>query len=90
MSDAEQRQIADACAAVIAGAIEEVVAEFPDATPEAQARHAVRALMAQGWHITAEPLCARLGASPGPTHTTARAPLRPLCGPRSAEKGITQ
>ncbi|MFJ9468353.1 hypothetical protein [Streptomyces caniferus] len=69
MSGAEQ-QIADACAAVIAGAIEEVVAESPDAAPEAQARNAVRALMAQGWHITAEPLCARLDAAPDPTRTT--------------------
>ncbi|MGW7248843.1 hypothetical protein [Streptomyces decoyicus] len=70
MSRTEQRRIADACAAVIAGAIEEVVAEFPDAAPEAQARRAVRALTAQGWHITAEPLCACLGASPDPAHTT--------------------
>lgn len=70
MSRTEQRQIADACAAVIAGAIEDVVAEFPDATPEAQAGRVVRALKAQGWHITPEPLCSCLRPSPDLTPTT--------------------
>ncbi|MFI1607820.1 hypothetical protein ACH4YN_37900 [Streptomyces griseofuscus] len=54
----ERRQIADACTAVIAAAIEDVLAEYPEATPEAQARSAVRALRTQGWHITVMPLCA--------------------------------
>lgn len=50
-----ERPIADACAAVIAAAIEDAVTEYPNATPATQARHAVRALAAQGWHITAVP-----------------------------------
>lgn len=69
MSPAEQRQIADACAAVIAAAIEEVVAEHPDASPAAQARRVVRQLRSEGWHITAAP-CARLSADHAPAPAT--------------------
>jgi hypothetical protein len=57
-AERERRQICDAVAAVIAAAIEDVLAEHPEATPEAQARKAVRVLRALGWHITAAPLCA--------------------------------
>ncbi|MFF1756161.1 hypothetical protein [Streptomyces sp. NPDC058266] len=52
--------IADACVAVIAAAIEDAVADYPNATPDTQARCAVRALAAQGWHITAAPQLAAL------------------------------
>lgn len=83
MSRTEQRQIADACAAVIAGAIEDAVAECPEATPGAQAGRVVRALKAQGWHITAEPLCACLRLSPDVTPTTSR-PSPPTPALRSA------
>ncbi|MFI6465701.1 hypothetical protein [Streptomyces sp. NPDC050538] len=78
----EQRQrgqVADACAAVIAAAIEDVLAEYPEATPEAQARSAVRALRVLGWHITAAPLCALQtderapGGTPTPDSTRAAA-----------------
>lgn len=61
MSPAEQ-PIADACVAVIAAAIEDAVTDYPHATPATQARHAVRALTAQGWQITAGPQ--RAGAVP--------------------------
>lgn len=60
MNHTEQRRIADACTAVIAAAIEDVVAEHPAADPEAQARRVVRALTDQGWHITPKALCGRL------------------------------
>ncbi|MFE0533803.1 hypothetical protein ACFW20_07115 [Streptomyces nigra] len=70
-AERERRQICDAVAAVIAGAIEDILAEHPDATPEAQARKAVRVLRALGWHITAAPLCALETAEcePGSTST---------------------
>lgn len=70
-AERERRQICDAVAAVIAGAIEDVLAEYPEATPAAQARGAVRALRGLGWHITAAPLCALETAEcePGSTST---------------------
>lgn len=68
MSGAEQR-IADACAAVIAAAIEDVVADCPDATPAMQAAAIVRGLRAEGWHLTASPVCALVSASQAPEHT---------------------
>ncbi|AZM53314.1 hypothetical protein DMA15_12545 [Streptomyces sp. WAC 01529] len=83
MNRTEQRRIADACTAVIAAAIEDVVAEFPDADPEAQARRAVRALTAQGWHITPEPLCARL-PSDHACEQTAPPEITPAAALRSA------
>ncbi|ALF00189.1 hypothetical protein [Streptomyces sp. SPB78] len=59
--------IADACAAVIAAAIEDAVADYPNATPATQARHAVRALAAEGWHFTTEPPAALAAATEGGT-----------------------
>ncbi|MEU3447213.1 hypothetical protein AB0H29_08280 [Streptomyces thermolilacinus] len=57
MSRVERRRVANACAAVIAAAITEAITVNPAASPEEQARHAVRALRADGWHITAVPAC---------------------------------
>ncbi|MFG2458125.1 hypothetical protein ACGFWE_13790 [Streptomyces sp. NPDC048523] len=69
-AERERRQICDAVAAVIAGAIEDMLAEHPDASPEAQARKAVRVLRALGWHITAAPLCALQRDERTPDSTT--------------------
>ncbi|MET9816545.1 hypothetical protein [Streptomyces sp. NPDC006355] len=69
-AERERRQICDAVTAVIAAAIEDVLAEHPEATPEAQARKAVRVLRALGWHITAAPLCAFETAERAPGSTT--------------------
>ncbi|WP_432160747.1 hypothetical protein [Streptomyces sp. NRRL F-5630] len=66
MNGAEQ-PIADACVAVIAAAIEDAVADYPNATPATQARHAVRALAAEGWHFTAEPPAALVAVPEGIT-----------------------
>jgi hypothetical protein len=69
-AERERRQICDAVEAVIAAAIEDVVAEYPDATPAAQAHAAVRALRRLGWHITAAPLCALQTDERAPGRTT--------------------
>jgi hypothetical protein len=69
-AERERRQICDAVAAVIAAAIEDVLAEHPEATPEAQARKAVRVLRALGWHITAAPPCALQTGERDPGSTT--------------------
>ncbi|MFM9637633.1 hypothetical protein [Streptomyces turgidiscabies] len=78
-AERERRQICAAVEAVIAAAIEDVLAEHPEATPAAQAHAAVRALRGLGWHITAAPLCAlqtdehapRGGRTPTDTPATA-------------------
>lgn len=69
-TERERRQICDAVEAVIAAAIEDVLAEYPDATPAAQAHAAVRALRRLGWHITAAPLCAVQTNERAPDRTT--------------------
>jgi hypothetical protein len=76
----ERRQICDAVEAVIAAAIEDVLAEYPEATPAAQAHAAVRALRGLGWHITAAPLCALQTAEriPGSTTTPTGTPAAAL------------
>lgn len=57
-----RQPIAAACTAVIAAAIEDALAEQPNASPAVQAAAVVHALGAEGWQITPGPLWAAVSA----------------------------